>query len=157
MATPETLLGPAEAVFFQHMDTLGRSGDQQLHDMCQRGIDKIRSGIEYKLTLIPNHLLGIDIDTATSLELVEVSTIDQPLHGVVLVVDIDRMMFQPSLEFQGDLLRTLSLADQFPDHGYERKLTEVYDDLWICRRNGWTNTTQEKLPIIQDILNVRNY
>lgn len=94
-----------------------------LNAIGARSIDRLRTS---ELALVAN-TSDFDIPVMTSFDLIEFPG-PRTYHKATVVVDPERIIQSKPEEIQGDLIRTLAIADQFPSNGFQRRYREVYSD-----------------------------
>lgn len=73
------------------------------------------------------------IFTSTGFDLVEVPEFGSGIHTPVMLVDIKEVLAQRSDVLTTDLVRTLAVADQYPEK-FARRYSEVYADAFAVQR-----------------------
>lgn len=158
MSNIESLQGPIAEIFGLHLNELTASQNQKVRDLAVSVRDRLISGIKQDLILVPN-LPQYNIPTITGFALADVSTGNLPLSSPVIVVDQNRLMMNADkTAVLSDLIRTLKIADQFPDKGFERRLKLVCSDAldmeksWLEEQNAHEVTFDPRYVPKDDLL-----
>lgn len=124
MINPEQKMALVTQKFDSAISTVRDSGIPAISEIAHHAVDKISKG---DIAVMAKHPL-YDIPSITGFSLFELPVARGTVYKPLVVIDPDKILSSDSKVIQADLVRTLGIAHQFPVNGYERRLSDVYDD-----------------------------
>lgn len=100
------------------------SNVEGVNQMALRCVDRIRNG---ELLVMGNNRV-FAIPSVTGFSLMEIPFSMRQMYIPAIVIDIPKVLAASDEALKGDLARTVAVADQSPDKGYQRRLRVVYQE-----------------------------
>ena len=132
---------PAVERFDHAIYSIRDRGLEPFASIAERGVQRIQA-LEAFTTL---NYAPPRIRSATAFGLQEIPKSGQ-LHLVTIVSELSDLMNMDSTTFQGDLMRTLAVFDQFPFNGYEGRVRGVYERALDTQQDWLIQTSTPEIP-----------
>ncbi len=140
MARQERLQPIAIGNFDRAIYTISEAGVPGISDMAKRSLIRLDAGELGLRTNIPDFvspsITGFVLDVAPR---------SAELRGAI-ILDIGKMCESSDEKIQADLVRTLAVADTFPDNGYQDRLHTVYSNALDTQKTWLEQQDSNPIP-----------
>lgn len=133
---PENQIDKTYRVFNQSVQRISGAEDVEISQVAIRCQERIKAG---ELVVVGN-LPIFHVPSITGFDLVEIAGGPVQMYAGVVVADIPKLMAASPENVDADLVRTLAIADQYPERGFQRRLRTVYEEA-LKLQTSWLEKT----------------